>query len=182
MGFMKRGYTNTAITLHWLIALLIISIFSIGLHMVNLPVSPHKLKIYSYHKWTGMTVLALMILRLSWRVTHPPLPYDLKQWKQLSGAVHVSLYIFAVAIPVSGWLMSSAAGYRVVYLGVLPIPDLIGKDKELAEFLKWLHKSMNVTLMVLFIVHISGVFKHLLIDRETTILARMIPLLKRKNP
>lgn len=178
------AYTRTAIALHWLIALLIAAAFGMGYYMADLPLSPLKLKIYSWHKWIGVTVFLLAVLRLVWRARHPapPLPDDMPAWeKQVAGATHILLYLLMFAVPLSGWLMSSAAGFKVVYFGVLPLPDLIGKDKELAEFLKFLHFTLTTVLGLLVLAHIGAALKHRLLDRDE-VLARMIPFLHKEKP
>lgn len=178
------AYTRTAIALHWLTAVLIVAAFAVGFYMVDLKLSPWKLKVYSWHKWLGMTVLLLAVARLAWRAGHTPapLPASLKGWEvALAHATHALLYLLMLAVPVSGWLMSSAAGFKVVYLGVLPLPDLIGKDKELAEFLKLLHFYLTTTLGLLVLGHVGAALKHRLIDRDE-VLERMIPLLRKEKP
>jgi len=91
------------------------------------------------------------------------------------------LYILMFAIPLSGWLMSSALGFPVVLFGVLPLPDLIGKDKELGETLKGVHESLNYALLLLVVAHVGGALKHHLIDRDGT-LVRMLPFLDKEKP
>jgi cytochrome b561 len=177
------GYTRTAIGLHWLVALLIFAGFPLGVYMHDLPLSPDKLKLYSYHKWIGVTVLMLAALRLSWRATHrpPPLPETMPSWERLAAqSVHVLLYALLFAIPLSGWLMSSAKGIQTVYFGVLPLPDLVGKDKELGKLLEWMHEMLNFALLGLVLAHIAAALKHHYIERDD-ILARMLPILWRKS-
>ena len=175
-------YTRTAIGLHWAVALLIFAAFPVGLYMVELPLSPTKLKIYSYHKWVGVTIFLLALARLLWRATHPapPMPESVPRWQQaLAGATHILLYLLMVAIPLSGWLMSSALGFQTVYLGVLPLPDLLEKDKLLGEQLKFLHMFLNYTLGALVLMHIGAALKHHLIDRDD-VLTRMLPRIGRR--
>src|SRR3954470_5940615 len=118
-----QRYTKTAMLLHWLIALLIISAFFLGLTMVAIPgFSPTKLKYFSWHKWLGVTVLALVAVRLLWRLTHaaPALPMSIPAWQvKVSALLHGLLYVLMIAIPVSGYFYSLAAGVPVTYLGVL---------------------------------------------------------------
>lgn len=178
-----RGYTRTAISLHWLIALLIFAAFPLGVYMHELPLSPDKLKLYSYHKWMGITVLMLAAIRLSWRTTHrpPPLPATMPAWEKLTAqSVHLLLYVLLFAIPLSGWLMSSAKGFQTVWFGVLPLPDLVGKDKELGDLLKEFHEALNFALLGLVIAHVAAALKHHFIERDD-ILARMLPFLRRKS-
>lgn len=175
-------YTLTAIALHWLVALGIFGSFAVGLYMQDLPISPAKLKLYSYHKWAGVTLFALVLIRLGWRITHPapPLPAALPAWQREAAAwTHRSLYVLLVAIPLSGWLMSSAKGFQTVWFGVLPLPDLVAKDKALGEALAALHQALNLTLATLVAVHVAAAVRHHLHGSDG-VLARMLPFLDRK--
>jgi cytochrome b561 len=175
-------YTNTAITLHWLVALLIFAAFPLGVYMHDLPLSPAKLQLYSYHKWIGITVLLLAVLRVVWRFTHTPpaLPAGMPRWQKVaSHGTHHLLYLLIFAVPLSGWLMSSAKGYQTVWFGVLPLPDLVGKGKELGELLSSVHQWVNFTLLALVGMHLAAVAKHTLIERDG-ILSRMLPKGKHK--
>jgi cytochrome b561 len=173
------GYTRTAIALHWLVAVLILGAFALGLYMVELELSPTKLKLYSWHKWLGVTIWMIAVVRLVWRLTHrpPPLP-ALPTWQRIAASTtHVLLYVLVLAIPISGWLFSSASGFPVVYFGVLPLPDLVGKDKELAKLLQWVHATLNYTLMAIIVVHAAAAIKHHFVDRDV-VFHRMLPLLR----
>ena len=174
-------YSGTAIALHWLIALAVISAFGLGLYMHDLPLSPHKLRLYSYHKWIGITVLALMLARIGWRIAHAPPPLlEMPAWQRsLAHGVHIGLYLMLLVVPLSGWLMSSALGYKVVWLGLVPLPDLIAKNKELGEILKAVHKSLDFVLLGLLTVHVVAALKHQFMDRDGT-LQRMLPGFSRK--
>ena len=110
---MSVRYTRTALTLHWLIALLICAVIPLGMYMHDLPLSPYKLRLYSYHKWIGVTVFMLAVIRLSWRATHRPplLPDTMQRWEKIAAeSMHYLLYALLFAIPISGWLMSSRPG------------------------------------------------------------------------
>ena len=172
-----KRYTGTAIGLHWLIALMILISFSVGLYMVDLPLSPAKLKIYSWHKWAGVTIFMLVVLRCSWRLFHSPpaLPESMPRWQiRVAEVTHYLLYALMFAIPLSGWLMSSAKGFQTVYFGVLPIPDLLGKNKELGETLTTVHVWLNYLMITTVAVHAAAALKHHFIDRDD-ILKRMLP-------
>jgi cytochrome b561 len=162
-------YTTPAIVLHWLVALLIFAGFPLGLYMVDQPLSPDKLKLYSYHKWIGVTVLLLVAIRLSWRLTHTPpsLPASVAAWqRRVSAIVHGLLYVLMIAIPLSGWLMSSAKGFQTVWFGVLPLPDLLDKNRELGELLAEVHKFLNFTLLALVVMHVAAALQHHFIERQ----------------
>jgi len=176
-------YSRTAIGLHWLAALAIAGNLAFGLTMVDLPLSPAKLKYYSWHKWAGVTIFLLSALRLLWRLAHPApaLPSSLPAWQRAAAnASHHLLYALFFAVPLSGWLFSSAAGFQTVYFGVLPLPDLLSRNKELADILKLVHRYANYTLAALVVVHVAAALKHHLVDRDE-VLARMLPFLKLRN-
>lgn len=180
---MPQGYTRTAISLHWLIALLILCAFTLGLYMHELPLSPHKLRLYSYHKWLGISIFLLVCLRLYWRLSHrpPQLPASMPHWERIAAeSVHYALYVLMLMIPVSGWLMSSAKGFQTVWFGILPLPDLVGKDAELGELLEQVHGLLNYTLAGLLAGHVGAALKHHFIERDE-ILSRMLPWLRRKH-
>ena len=174
-------YNRTAIFLHWLVGLGILGTLGLGLYMVDLPFSPAKLQIYSWHKWAGMTLLFLAVVRLAWRLSHPApaLPDTMGPLSRLAAhAGHWALYILMLAIPLSGWLMSSAQGFSVVWFGVLPLPDLVTKNLELGEWLNSTHLILNYTLIATLIGHIGAALHHHFIKKDT-VMSRMLPLIKR---
>ncbi len=174
-------YTKTAIALHWLMALLLSGLFAVGLYMSDLPLSPWKLKVYSWHKWAGVTAFLLLLLRAAWRFTHrpPALPAAMsEQLRRLAHAGHAVLYALMIAIPLSGWLMSSAKGFPVVYFGVLQLPDLVEKNNELGEVLEVVHELLNYLLAATVLGHAGAALKHHLIDKDD-VLSRMLPLRSR---
>ncbi|HYD79640.1 MAG TPA: cytochrome b [Paucimonas sp.] len=173
-----QRYTLPAIVLHWLIALLIIGGFGLGLTMVDIPgITPTKLKYFSWHKWIGVTVFGLACVRLLWRLAHPApaYPSSMPDWqRQAANVLHGLLYVLIFAIPVSGYFYSLAAGVPVVYLGVLPLPVLIEADNDLKPILKDLHYWLNMTLLAALCLHIAAALKHQFIDRDG-VLKRMLP-------
>ncbi|MFZ2163623.1 MAG: cytochrome b [Sideroxyarcus sp.] len=178
---MTEQYTRTAITLHWFIALLIFAAFPLGVYMHELPLSPDKLRLYSYHKWIGVTVFILAVIRLYWRATHrpPALPASMPGWEKFAAhATHYALYALILVIPLSGWLMSSAKGFQTVWFGVLPLPDLVGKDKELGDLLLEVHKLLNFLMLGLLLGHVGAALKHHFIQHDD-ILARMVTFLRK---
>jgi cytochrome b561 len=169
-------YTGTARVLHWLAALLIFCGFSLGLFMTGLEFSPAKFRYYAWHKWIGITVFLLAAMRLAWRAAHPAPPPSsgMRAWKvRASHVSHALLYVLMLAIPLSGWIYSSSTGVSVVYLGLVPLPDLIPKDREIAKSLLLLHKSLNYLLAAVVTLHIATALKHHFVDRDD-ILTRML--------
>ncbi|MFT3734508.1 MAG: cytochrome b [Rhodocyclaceae bacterium] len=175
------SYSLPAIALHWLMALAIVCAFCVGLYMVGLPFSPQKLQIYSWHKWAGVSIFLLALLRVVWRLLRrPPAAVAMPRWQQLaSAATHGLLYLLMLAIPLSGWLMSSAKGVPTVWFGVLPLPDLLTRDAELGRQLATLHAGLNYTLAALVFVHAAAAIKHHFIDHDT-VLIRMLPFLRQR--
>lgn len=175
----QSRYTTVAIVLHWLLALVILCIFAVGAYMADLPVSPLKLKLYNYHKWAGICFLVLTTLRLLWRFTHrpPALPAAIEKampgWQNRAyHATHYALYALFFAVPLIGWAYSSAAGFPVVLYGVLPLPDFVSADKELAKLIKPWHENLAWAMVAVVALHIAGSLKHQFIDRDG-LLSRM---------
>ncbi|MDO9599975.1 MAG: cytochrome b [Azoarcus sp.] len=174
---MNNTYTRTAIALHWLIALCLIGSFALGTYMTDLSLSPRKLELYSWHKWAGVSIFLLVLIRLGWRLGHPPPPLPASMPAVLRAAAHfthIALYVLMIAIPLSGWLMSSAKGVQTVWFGIVPLPDLLTKNADLGKQLESLHFLLNYTMAVLVFTHIGAALKHHFIDRDD-ILRRMLP-------
>ena len=128
---MTTPYHPLARGLHWLMALLIAGLLVLGHYMSELPLSPEKLQYFSWHKWAGVTVFALLWVRLAWRLVHrpPALSDTLSPLQQrLAHTGHGALYLLMLAMPLSGWLMSSAYGIPVVMFGLWQVPDLIAAN------------------------------------------------------
>ena len=176
-------YTTPAIALHWVLALALFTSFSVGVYMADLPFSPQRLKLYNWHKWAGVTILLLSALRLGWRLTHrPPADLPAPAW-QLRAAhlTHGALYALFFAVPLVGWAYSSAAGFPIVWFGVLPLPDFVSPDKALAGAIKPWHGALAWTLAALVVLHIAAALKHHFVDRDG-LLRRMLPARTPKSP
>lgn len=174
-------YTLIAIVLHWVLAAALVAIFVLGVYMADLPMSILRLKLYNWHKWAGITLLALALVRLLWRVTHrpPPLPLAIQTamppWQHAAHhGTHYALYALFFVVPLLGWAYSSAAGFPIVLFGVFPLPDMVSVNRELADTLKPLHKASAIAMAVLVLMHIGAALKHQWIDRDN-LLARMLP-------
>ncbi|PWK35289.1 cytochrome b [Cupriavidus plantarum] len=185
-------YTRVAILLHWAVALLMIANVVLGLTMSRLPedaVSGDVLRLLiDTHKSIGITVLALSIVRLVWRVTHrpPPLPNAMRGWERvLAHGVHMGLYTLIFLLPLSGWMHDSAwvaaASHPMSLFGLVPWPR-IGPIMQLAPDLReslhtWLgtfHAACGYALYALLGLHVLGALKHQWIDRHP-VLSRMLP-------
>jgi cytochrome b561 len=169
-------YTSTAIALHWLLALAIAGAFAAGLYMTSLSFSPARLKLFNWHKWAGVCILALSALRLLWRLRHrPPAELPMPAWQsRASRWVHRLLYGLFFAVPLAGWAYSSAAGFPIVLFGVLPLPDFVPVNRELSDALKPVHHWLAYGLAAVVALHVAGALKHHFVDRDGLLL-RMRP-------
>ena len=152
-------YTPMAIGFHWLLAVLILGVFGVGLYMADLPRSPDRSQLFDWHKWFGLLILALSMLRLAWRATHRP-PPDLPapSWQiTLAHRTHQLMYLLFFLVPLLGWAHSSAAGASIVWFDVVPMPALLADG-----------------LIALVGLHVAAALKHHWIDRDG-LLRRMLP-------
>lgn len=196
MNTAATRYTKTAIVLHWLIAIVIIGMFALGWFMSELPKDAPKeaaydlfnLGVYTWqlaepasprtfyfnlHKSIGVTLLALIAIRVYWRVTHrpPALLSSLKAWeRKLATAGHHLLYVLMVAMPVTGLLQAVYSKYGVKWFGLDFIPGL--DDKDVRAIFHEAHEIIGMLLALLILVHILGALKHKFLDKDET-LSRM---------
>jgi len=172
-----KKYTATAISLHWLMAIALVALFAFGLYMTEMPLSPEKLKFYSWHKWAGVVLFLLVFVRLAWRLTHrpPTLPAHMPRGEQfIAHAAHALIYVLMFAVPLSGWLMSSAKGIQTVLFGLWPIPDLLEKNRELGHLLQTVHWGLNMFFAAVIVGHVAAALKHHFFDKDD-VLTRMLP-------
>lgn len=169
-------YTPVAVALHWLIALLVVGLWIVGATMEDYPDSI-KWTAYGLHKATGILVLTLTLVRLAWRATHKPpmLPERLPRWQKIASALtHYALYAILLAMPLSGWAMSSAGGYPVSVYGLFTLPNLVAKDKQLGEFFYETHELLANGILVLVAVHTIAALLHHYYHKDN-VLRRMLP-------
>lgn len=173
----KDNYGIIAISFHWIIAVLIISMIILGIYMSKMDNSPDKFKLYGLHKSFGALILGLVIFRLIWRLTNitPELPLNMKSWEKIAAKLgHFALYFFMFAIPLSGWLMSSAAGFPVSFFGLFTLPDLVQPNNELRKFFGEAHEIMAFALIAVVSVHFLAALQHHFFKKDN-ILTRMLP-------
>jgi cytochrome b561 len=166
-------YNPVSIILHWVLGFALVAIFCFGIYMADLPFSPARLKLFNWHKWAGISILALSALRLLWRLSHPApaLPPKTVQampaWQlKAHHATHIALYALFFVVPLIGWAYTSASGFPVVLFGQFPLPDLLGADKELAALIKPWHQISAYALATLVGLHVAAALKHQWIDRD----------------
>ena len=168
-------YTRTAIALHWAIALLVIFQFAWGWWMQGIPKQPvgPRVDAFNLHKSIGMTILALMVVRILWRLSHPPPPLvDLPRWQaRLARATHALLYVALVAQPLVGYLGSEFSGFPVRFFG-LTLPSWAAKNAALKDLMSTVHLTISWVIAATVTLHVAAALKHALIDRNR-LLARM---------
>ena len=175
----EAGYGAIAIALHWAMAALLIGLTALGLYMVALPdvgFDTRKIVLILYHKELGMLALALFAVRLAWRVTSilPNLVEELPDWQKVAARfVHLCFYALMFALPMTGWLMSCAAGIPVSFLQLFRLPDLIGPNDYLFRQLIEIHKWLSYALLVLLVVHAAAALRHRFRYRDGS--SRMLP-------
>jgi cytochrome b561 len=163
-----RRYHPVAVALHWLLALLIVAGFVLGLYMTGLPISPARLKLYNLHKWLGIVILLLSALRLLWRLAvKPPADLPMPVWQRRAAhATHALLYLLFFAVPLAGWAHSSAVGFPVVLFGRWPLPDFVPVDRALGGTLAEVHEALAFTLAAAVVLHVGAALKHQFVDRD----------------
>lgn len=163
--------------LHWGVALGVIGLAIVGLLMDEMSNSPDKVRLYALHKSTGITLLALVVLRLLWRFVdaRPPYPATMPRWQRAASDVsHGLLYAWLLVMPLSGWLYNSASNFPLRWYGLFTIPALSGPDRDLKHLAHDIHERGIYVLAVLFAIHVAAALKHHFIDKDAT-LARMTP-------
>jgi cytochrome b561 len=177
-------YGVVAQSLHWLIAALIVAQFVLARLADGLPLGMHKLTLLARHKSVGMTVLMLAVLRLLWRFTHaaPPLPPGMSPLEIfLARLTHAAFYVLLFAMPLTGWLMSSAKNYSVSWFGLFTWPDLIAPDQRAFDLLRNTHDVLAYVLFTIAVLHILAALKHHFWNRDGVLL-RMLPFTSEKTP
>ncbi|EHP44112.1 cytochrome b561 transmembrane protein [Cupriavidus basilensis OR16] len=173
-------YGVIAILFHWSMAFLVIGLAALGLYMVTLPdvgFNTKKIVLILYHKEVGILAFVLLVARLGWRVTQvlPQLVAHLPDWQKIAARfVHLCFYALLIALPISGWVMSSAAGIPVSFFGLFTLPDLVDSDDYLFHRFIELHKWLGYVLILLIFVHVGAALRHHFVFKDDT-LRRMLP-------
>ena len=172
-----RRYGAVAQALHWTIAALIVVQFVLAKLAEHLPLGIEKLILLARHKSFGMTILMLAVLRLAWRVANPPPPLPsgmTRAARTTAGVTHAAMYVLLFAMPLSGWLMSSAKNYSVSWFGLFTWPNLIGPDEAAFRLLRETHGILSNLLLAIVILHVLAALKHHFWDQDD-VLRRMLP-------
>ena len=167
-----QHYSSTAKILHWAVAGLIVAQYALANlaeFAAEAGAQVRQIALLANHKSVGISILALALVRLAWRAAHrpPPLPSAMPRWQVAASKVsHGLLYALLLAMPVSGWLMSSASAYSVSWFNLFQLPDLVAPDPELKETFERIHEALSWLLAAVAALHILAAFKHALIDRD----------------
>ena len=164
---------------HWAVVLLILAQGTLGLVMVELPKRPNVIAVYTFHKSLGLTILALAVLRLGWRLfdRRPDEPPTVPHWQALAARFgHALLYVLLFAVPLSGWLFDSASSLRPLYWwGLVKMPSLTGgPQRDLKEGAEEAHELLFWVLVLVAAGHAAAALWHHFHDRDV-VLRRMLP-------
>jgi len=172
------SWSGPAKFFHWLVAALILVQVGLGIAAVSWRLSPTKLNLFVWHKSTGMLILALVALRVLWRLSHavPALPADTARWERgAAQASHFLLYALLVGVPLSGWVIASASGIPFSIFWRIPLPEIVAVDKPTAEMAARIHLWLIVAFVALLVVHVGAALRHHFV-KHNDVLSRMLPL------
>ena len=166
-GFVTIGF-------HWMMAVLIIGMLSLGLYMISLPKGPYKFFLYGWHKQIGAVILILSLVRLFWRVINITPTLALPLWEKFTAlAVHWGFYGLMIAMPLSGWLMTNASGRSVSFFKLFDLPILMSKNDFLNDLFGNIHEYLAYLFIAAIILHTIAALKHHYVDKDD-ILKRML--------
>ena len=175
---MKAGlqYDTTAKAFHWLIVALLIAQYSIGWLMPDIHGHMRPGAAMIWHISIGTTILALMLLRLVWRLLHPVTSESsLPAYQRIaSRAVHWLLYVLVLLTTFSGWLFASARGWQIPWFFLRPLPMLTGADPPLLRAIDGWHQVFEWTLLGIIGVHVSAALLHVFYYQDG-VMRRMLP-------
>lgn len=179
----ERSWGAAARLLHWLVAVLVFAQFGLGWAAVVWPLSPTKLDLFVWHKSVGMLVLALMGVRIAWRVANPAPVFPEQMTPLERGAAwvgHVLLYLLLIVLPATGWILNSAAGIPFRIFWLVELPAVVAPDEALADVLKLVHLTLGMALATLLVAHIGAALRHHFVLRDD-VLVRMLTGMRRSG-
>ena len=173
----KHAWGLIAISLHWIIALLIFAELALGTIAEGLKVSPQKFELFVWHKSIGITILLLVVFRIVWRLSNPtPVAHEgAARWeKRLAQLGHGLLYILMIAVPLTGWWVSDTSRIPFRWFWSVPVPDLMAPDRDLSALAATVHGILTKLLLLVVVLHIIAALRHHVLLRNDTLL-RMLP-------
>ena len=162
---------------HWVMAALILAQIALGVMAASWRVSPTKIELFFWHKSTGMLILALVGLRILWRLANPTpeLPADMAGWERAAARLsHWLLYALMIALPVTGWIVNSASNVPFRIFWLIPLPAIVAPDKPTADLFERVHGGLFTLLALVLVAHIGAALRHHFVKRNT-MLIRMLP-------
>jgi cytochrome b561 len=162
---------------HWVMAALILAQIALGVMAASWRVSPTKLELFFWHKSTGMLILALVALRLLWRLANPTpaLPAGMPAWERAAAQLsHGLLYVLMIALPITGWIVNSASNIPFRIFWLIPLPAIVAPDKPTADLVALVHGGLFALLALVLVAHIGAALRHHFVKRNT-VLERMLP-------
>lgn len=172
-----HSWGTPAKLLHWIVAALVFAQLALGWAAVNWRLSPTKLDLFVWHKSTGMLILGLMVVRMTWRSTNvtPSLPADMRPLERLAAqSSHLFLYLLLLLLPITGWIVNSAANIPFRILWLIPLPAIMEPDKAMADAAARTHFVLGIALSLLLAVHIGAALRHHFL-KHNNVLVRMLP-------
>ena len=169
------AYTPVARTLHWIVAILILGLIPVGILMGQMEASPLQDRLYNLHRSTGALILPLAIIRLIYRLTHPPLPLpDMPPLQKLAAeSVHWGLYALIIVQPLIGWAATSAYRAPIVIYGLFELPPILAENRALSEQLFAVHRALGILMALMVLAHIGAALFHHFV-RKDRVLMRMV--------
>jgi cytochrome b561 len=165
-------YNPVSRALHWIIVALVATQFAVAWSMPEVGHGTSPVGLIAWHISIGMTILAVMLVRLGWRMTHPapPAPGDLPHsLKLVSRATHYLLYGLLIALPFGGWANASARGWPVKLFGAIPLPPLSPKGSGWGMAAGDIHMAAATALLVVIGLHLAGSAYHAFILKDDTV-------------
>lgn len=172
-----QPYDPVSRIFHWLVVALVLAQVIIALVLPSVLPESAGDSITAWHLAMGSTILLVMLLRLAWRLAHPPppAPADLPPFLRiLARGTHWAFYLVLILLPLLGWMAANAYGATPRLLGLIPLPRLLAPDQALAETIGTVHKTVATFLLALIALHVSGALYHALVKRDGVI-RRMLP-------
>lgn len=171
-------------TLHWTIALCVLAMLVMGLWMGGIEDRVLRFQVYGFHKALGITILGLMVLRLVWKLAHWNMPHHLpthpRHERIAAGVVHWGFYALLIAMPLSGWILTSAASSTINWFGLFVVPPIVEANQNLRSTMSQAHELLAWGIWAFIGLHVAGALKHVVIDKDNT-LRRMLPFATLKS-
>jgi cytochrome b561 len=176
MADVTGRYSLIARAIHWITALLVLTMVPAGLTMIRIGGGPLQNQLFDFHRSVGVTLMFLTVIRLAYRLTHKPapLPDDIPAWQRFAAkATHMFLYGFLLVNPFLGWVATSAYGAKISVFGLFTMPAIVAKDRALSEQLFTVHEVLGLLFTAAVLMHIGAALYHGIIRRDG-VLSRML--------